>query len=651
MGTRTSRSRLAGSLDVVQELHSRMMFVIIHCQLSPIDARSIIPLLDQHTPSLNQLAQIVLPQSLEQAVNYALRRYYVGWDRQLEDGDQLKLTSSTDIGYLSLEQSISNTWVVMATPKKALDKTKIGHGMLSCYFDQHRQQEMSPVVILPQLQVRRSHAPQELLASRLWTPMSHFKSDGRLDLTEWKHYLSVRIKTAQQFQNIEDNGWDVIVEPVEVEVGVAVAVALPSPMPMTTIPTNARQLPSGITLLYLRVSSGDKHIYGNGLAKQLCYILPRIQDLIRETTKLYVIAECNSSSMYRWQNRNMWIQFYNSLYNSLEQDHGPIGIVTATPDRLTRRPEVIPLIHAQFERQRFDEDQHQDLAAKLTLSMNISLQFVYYNRGCEQMAKTVNQIRYIQELQAHGNATGVWKIAFIRAQRQLVTRFCLERHITLIVIVSRTSPEWSKRQNDKNCEPSLNLQEYFCHQFVDPLNLNVQSSDTTYGRARNILILASSFERLTRRQEQLLEMLAWQERNIWVMSFLWPLRRELPYPTDTASVARFIDIVPQNLEDPQLIQDIVNGFARTIALRSTIYGHPVVMPMVLSDHNLSLIGAAVSDAENFVTRNIDVVYWSTTLPQNAPRHQRTQRGVLRRWEDFWKGHISQTTGKLQSIFT
>lgn len=283
------------------------------------------------------------------------------------------------------------------------------------------------------------------------------------------------------------------------------------------------------------------------------------------------------------------------------------------------------------------------------------------------MAKTVNQIREIQELKAHGNATGVWKIAFIRAQRQLVTRFCIERHINRIVVVSRTSPEWSKRQNDKNCEPSLSLQEYFCHQFIDPLNINVQveqlqiNGKSAFGQQtmtrltqhmtarENVLILASSIERLTRRQQQLLEMLTWQERNIWVMSFLWPLRRELPYPTDTASVARFIDIVPQQLEDPQLVQDIVSGFARTIALRSTVYGHPVIMPMVLSDHNLPLVGAAVSDAENFVTRNIDIVYSSTMLPPNAPRHQGTQRGISRRWEDFWQAHVSQITGKLQSI--
>lgn len=410
-------------LDLVQELHSRMMFAIIHCQLSPIDARSIIPLLDQHTPPLHQLAPIILPQSLEQAVNNALVRYYIGWDRQLEDGDQLRLLNSSDIGYLSLEQSISNTWIVMATPKNALDKIKIGHGMLSCYFDQHRQQEMSPIVILPQLQVRRSHAPvmmfftrqpdigmvrlglnnlqQELLARysltgnitwlNVTSPFRYsadfgpqcrlFKSDGRLDLTVWKQYLSLRLKRAQAFQDVEDNGWDVIVEPVETAVAASAAVVLPMSVP--SIATSAHQPTAGITLLYLRVSSGDKHIYGNGLAKQLCYMLPRIQALIRDTSKLYIIAECNSSSMYRWQNRNMWIQFYNSL----EQNHGPITIVTATPDRLTRRAEDLPLILAQFERQRcrwfsfsileenqdqlvqVDDDQHQDLAAKLTLSM------------------------------------------------------------------------------------------------------------------------------------------------------------------------------------------------------------------------------------------------------------------------------------------
>ncbi|KAJ2963507.1 hypothetical protein NQZ79_g1614 [Umbelopsis isabellina] len=722
-------------LDVVQELHSRMMFAIIHCQLSPIDARSIIPLLDQHNPPLNQLARIVLPQSLEQAVNNALVRYYVGWDRQLEDGDQLRLMNDSDIGYLSFEQSITNTWIVMATPKKALDKTKIGHGMLSCYFDQHMQQEMIPVVLLPQLQVRRSHAPvmmffnrhpdidmvqmglnhlqQELLTRYSLTgniawlnvtiPFQYsadfgpqyriFKSDGRLDLTVWKKYLSSRLRSAQQFQHVEENGWDANVEPL------AVAVALPMPIP--TIPINAGQSPAGIILLYLRASSGDKHIYGSGLAKQLCYMLPRIQDLVRESTKLYVIAECNSSSMYRWQNRNMWIQFYNSL----EQDHGPIAIVTATPDRLTRRPEDLPLIHAQFSRQRcrwfsfnvleenhdqlvqVDEDQHQDLAAKLTLSMvsitkvfaksypsnfcdkNVFLQYIYYNRCCEQMAKTVNQIREIQELEANGNATVVWKIAFIRAQRQLVTRFCLERYITRIVIVSRTGPEWSKRQNDKNSEPSLSLQEHFCHQFVDQFNGNIQveqlqiNGESAFGQqtmrrltqhigARgDILLLASSIERLTRRQEQLLDMLTWQERNTWVMSFLWPLRRELPYPTDPIGVARFINIAPQQLQDLQLVQDIASGFARTIALRSTIYGHPVVMPMVLSDHNLPIVGAAVSDAEYFVTRNIDIMYRSTELPQNAPRYRGTQRGISRRWEDFWKAHVSQTTGKLQPIFT
>lgn len=242
--------------------------------------------------------------------------------------------------------------------------------------------------------------------------------------------------------------------------------------------------------------------------------------------------------------------------------------------------------------------------------------------------------------------------------QQLVTAFCLQRRISRVVILTRSSPTWLYRRDDTDSNQTLRRQREFCDLFLDRNAFEVELeilemdflsaytdqtlirlNDHLHGR-NDVLILTSTMDRVTRRMAHLDVLEQLRERNIWVMSFVWP-QRHFPVPANAVEVAALVDT---DVVDLPLINTIPASFHHTTVLRAAEYGLPIIMPVVLSQRTMPFIRATIRDAEYFVSQNNQTIYASTMLPRDAPTSGNT-RGISDNRVNYWKRYITDNTGK------
>ncbi|CAM0138434.1 unnamed protein product [Umbelopsis sp. WA50703] len=678
------------SLEVAYQLQERILFAIINLQLSPVLARKLLP---QVAAFFNMVdVSVALPYRIP-IVDNALSQFVTGYGNVLQDGDSLATWMDSNHGYLILEQLLRNNWIVMVTPRTVLDQSQIGHRITACYVGRDVE-NMLPFVILPTRRVGRSHTPVMLcftveptiemvqigldafevelqqshcmLGQLQWhlvtRPFAYssvfgehrriFRPDGRLNNRVWASNLSGLIRLALQNNTTLDRGWDMVEND-----------QLTDPI-IPNEPQNVGIFNS--VALYLRVSSENQIRYSDGLARQLCYILPKIFGHIGDIRTMHVIAECTSSWGYSWSSRRSWL----SARASFTTADRPMMVVTVTPDRLTRRAEDLAEIHAQFDRYdcswfSFDVDpqnRHEllqieagddDVTARLDQSINVSRQHSFYTDTALVMTRSWNEIRELSYIILEEA-----RLESYHAQRHLVTDFCLRRRITDVVVLTRGSPTWLYRQDDTDSNQTLRRQREFCSLFLDRhavqlelivLELDFVSaySEQTLNQLRerldgrnDVLILASSMDRITRRMTHLDEFVQWRERNTWVMSFIWQ-QRHFPVPTNAVEVAALVDA---DVVDLPVTNSIVRSFEHTAELHATGYGLPLVMPVVLTNRTMPFIRATIADAENFVSQNNHVIYASTTLPRDAPIATGRTRGINQNWVNYWTRYITELTG-------
>jgi hypothetical protein len=350
----------------------RLSFIAFHCLLSARDAKAVAVWLIRER--FLQQGHRLQPESLLDMVTRALDRYPVQFEQTLINGDLLNDIIATDTGYLTIERSISDCWMTLVVPTPALDQKAIGYRMESCYLD-NTIDHMRPFVFLSRREIRRKNTPvllafdveptiemvragvvaieerlrQHGFEGRLrWTTVTSpiryqdhvtpeqplYRSDGRVCPDKWEKVFSTRLTTATRLNMTLETGWQIPHAP---------AVEWTPPVPIPQQP--AEQTHFQTLVLYLRVSSDDQLHFGDSLSRQLLYSISQLPQTVAGVQRIRVVGECTSSSSYAWQTRTMWPR----LQRELRRDQQPIMLITASPERLTRRSQDLQRIQADFQ--------------------------------------------------------------------------------------------------------------------------------------------------------------------------------------------------------------------------------------------------------------------------------------------------------------
>jgi hypothetical protein len=161
-----------------------------------------------------------------------------------------------------------------------------------------------------------------------------YRSDGRVCPDKWEKVFSTRLTTATRLNMTLETGWQIPHAP---------AVEWTPPVPIPQQP--AEQTHFQTLVLYLRVSSDDQLHFGDSLSRQLLYSISQLPQTVAGVQRIRVVGECTSSSSYAWQTRTMWPR----LQRELRRDQQPIMLITASPERLTRRSQDLQRIQADFQ--------------------------------------------------------------------------------------------------------------------------------------------------------------------------------------------------------------------------------------------------------------------------------------------------------------
>jgi hypothetical protein len=254
------------------------------------------------------------------------------------------------------------------------------------------------------------------------------------------------------------------------------------------------------------------------------------------------------------------------------------------------------------------------------------------------------------------------KLQPLRWMRSIISHHVASKNIEEIIIVCRTSPGWSSTSSEVSSESSLSRQLAFTMAFLEglelpvtPLTLHATSAfhnntlnrilDATNGK-RNVLLLASSIDRMTRNEEHVDRFLELQQNhNIWTM-FLMTSYQAFQMPTTAQEVADFVNVHSIG-RDLDVYQQVATWFSSTQdAFRNAAGKKPWVLPTVLSlgsPRVLESIRQDVQHACKFVTAIKAPSYSRVKVPSEMMRMAAGRKGVTEEIAATWKAALADIT--------
>ena len=274
------------------------------------------------------------------------------------------------------------------------------------------------------------------------------------------------------------------------------------------------------------------------------------------------------------------------------------------------------------------------------------------------MDSILNQLRLLM----NANNLNSDKLQPLRWMRSIISHHIASKNIEEIIIVRRTSPGWSSTSSEVSSESSLSRQLTFTMTFLEGLELPVthltlhatsafrnnalnRILDATSGK-RNVLLLASCIDRMTRNEahvDQFLELQ--QNHNIWTM-FLLTSYQAFQMPTTAQEVADFVNVnsIERGLD---VYQQVATWFSSTQnAFRNAAGKKPWVMPTVLSlgsPRVLESIRQDVRHACKFVTATMAPSYSRFQVPSEMIRQAAGRKGMTEETAVTWKNTLANIT--------
>lgn len=287
-----------------------------------------------------------------------------------------------------------------------------------------------------------------------------------------------------------------------------------------------------------------------------------------------------------------------------------------------------------------------------------SVQHGFYSQCVLEMDSILTQLRWLM----NANNLDSDKLQPLRWMRSIISHHVASKNIEEIIIVRRTSPAWSNRSSEVSSESSLSRQLNFTMSFLEGLELPVthltlhatsafqdnalnRILEATSGK-ENVLLIASSIDRLTRNEEHVDQFLELKQNcNIWTM-FLLTSYHSFQMPTTAQDVAEFVNVnsLEQNLS---VYQEVASWFNSTQSVfRNATGKKPWVMPTVLSLESprvLESVREDVRHSREFVTATKAPSYSRVQVPPEMMRQAAGRRGMTEGTVTAWKTTLANIT--------
>lgn len=371
------------SLHLAIEIQESLLYLSANCLLSAKDSRIVCQwllssvtagsLADLRTTLPNAISlspDLLRPAALGRMISEAVLSMPNGYARCILDGSMLY----HQWRYLSMrifvEQGWTNLWMIILIPQRPLSQASIGHQTQSIYVNDDPNSTLLPLVLLPRIVIHRMHTPvimffrsnpsseqvrvaADTLGDALVTQhgltippafgivtepipydshfsdsLSLYRLDGRINQTAVSKILKPLLLHAKQRGYTMANGW---------------TAANPTPALLMPRPT-VEQQDDGIArhlILYARVSSNEQVHFSTSLAQQILMCLQYAPVQYNQLDRITCLLECSSSWRYAWMDRPFARSFLRPPQINPAQQH---LLLTASAERLTRRPDDVPTI-------------------------------------------------------------------------------------------------------------------------------------------------------------------------------------------------------------------------------------------------------------------------------------------------------------------
>ncbi|CAO3682620.1 unnamed protein product [Umbelopsis ramanniana] len=680
------------SLTNAQRIQFQLAYLAVNLKLSFIQVKSVARWLISRGNGLQ-------PTTLALYVREALQQMPNDFGTILANNGNL--TINWRLGQsLFIERQMQSLHFVVMIPTRPLDPSVIGGMVESVWFEADESiPSLYPFALLPRMSIRRYHTPVLLLfreapiievlrravdvlndalvttfsfsgrldfglITRVFSYLEDFQSgrytmfrpDGRRNRVSWDNIITARVLEAYSNQYTLSTGW-----------------TANQAAPMPQMQPQLHETPTGIPrtlIIYSRVSGKDQADFTGSLAQQTIWSITRCPLPLERIENIVILSECISSWTYPWRARPF---VHDSL---IHLNKGPYVLLTASPERLTRQSSDIPDILEHFERENVtwltsdfhtdgleqmewttvDRNNESDLQEELDERLETSDQQRFYSQCVLAMDSILNQLRLLM----NANNLNSDKLQPLRWMQSIISHHVASKNIEEIIIVCRTSP--GRSTSEVASESSLSRQLSFTMTFLEGLGLPVthltlhatsafhnntlnRILDATSGK-RNVLLLASSMDRMTRNEahvDQFLELQ--QSHNIWTM-FLLTSYQAFQMPTTAQEVADFVNVdsIERNLD---VYQQVATWFSSDQnAFRNAAGKKPWVMPTVLSLESPRVLESILQDvrhAGRFVTATKAPSYGRAQVPSEMIRQAAGRKGMTEETAVTWKTTLASIT--------